>query len=444
MKKIITRFPPSPTGELHIGNVRTMLFNYLFTRQNKGEIFMRFEDTDRERSSAEHEVAAKETLELLGITYDHGPFRQSERTALYREKLEQLIAEGKAYEGEKSQDGSGNKVIRFKNPNKTVTFKDVIRGEISIDSEQFEDFVIARSIDNPIYHFTVVVDDIDMGVSHVIRGEDHVTSTPRQILLMEALGADVPQYAHLPLIVGDDKKKLGKRHGAVTVSSFIEAGYLPSAIVNYLAFLGWNPGGEREIYSLPELVELFTLEKVGKNPATFNYEKLADINKQHMLLLDEDVYREKLIEFLPSEMHIKFKENDVVAKRIIHSIIKERISAFAQVRELVQEGEFDCFFEQAKIDLELMKFKEDPKEHMITLMKESRKKLDAISEDDWSAETTKGALWDWSGEVGRGSVLHPLRTLLSGKKQSPDPFTLAEVLGRDATIARIDALLALK
>jgi len=421
-----------------------MLFNYLFTRQNKGEIFMRFEDTDRERSSAEHEVAAKETLELLGITYDHGPFRQSERTALYREKLEQLIAEGKAYEGEKSQDGSGNKVIRFKNPNKTVTFKDVIRGEISIDSEQFEDFVIARSIDNPIYHFTVVVDDIDMGVSHVIRGEDHVTSTPRQILLMEALGADVPQYAHLPLIVGDDKKKLGKRHGAVTVSSFIEAGYLPSAIVNYLAFLGWNPGGEREIYSLPELVELFTLEKVGKNPATFNYEKLADINKQHMLLLDEDVYREKLIEFLPSEMHIKFKENDVVAKRIIHSIIKERISAFAQVRELVQEGEFDCFFEQAKIDLELMKFKEDPKEHMITLMKESRKKLDAISEDDWSAETTKGALWDWSGEVGRGSVLHPLRTLLSGKKQSPDPFTLAEVLGRDATIARIDALLALK
>jgi len=441
MKKIITRFPPSPTGELHIGNVRTMLFNYLFTRQNNGETFLRFEDTDRERSDITHEKAAIDTLAILGITYDHGPFRQSERTALYREKLEQLIAEGKAYEGEESQDGSGNKVIRFKNPNTIVIFDDVIRGEISIDSEQFEDFVIARSIDNPIYHFAVVVDDIDMGITHVIRGEDHMTSTPRQILLMEALGATPPAYAHLPLIVGDDKKKLGKRHGAVTVSSFIAQGYLPSAIVNYLAFLGWNPGGEREIYMIDELVELFNLEKVGKNPATFNYVKLADINKQHMLLLDPRDYFTKVVEFLPEDIKKVWVENDKLAQRISMLIVRERIEAFGQVADMVKDGEFDCLFVRPTPDLILMKFKEDATEHMLDIMKQTREKLFIADENQWDVASLKKVLWDWSGEIGRGSVLHPLRTLLSGKKQSPDPFTLAEVLGKEETLARLDNLL---
>lgn len=444
MNKVITRFPPSPTGELHIGNVRTMLFNYLFTRQNDGEIFMRFEDTDRERSAVEHEKVALDTLALLGITFDHGPFRQSERTALYREKLEQLISEGKAYEGEESQDGSGNKVIRFKNPNKDVVFDDVIRGEITIDSTQFEDFVIARSLDNPIYHFTVVVDDIDMGITHVIRGEDHVTSTPRQILLMEALGAPVPRYAHLPLIVGDDKKKLGKRHGAVTVSSFIAQGYLPEAIVNYLAFLGWNPGGEREIYSLDELVELFTLEKVGKNPATFNYEKLADINKQHMLLLDDAKYMKKVLEFLPEYMSVQFEKNAELAQRIVLYIIKERIQTFGQLKNMVEDGELDTFFEAPTLDFDLMQFKDDGKSRMIELMKTVREKFTEIAPDDWNIEVLKNTLWDWSAEVGRGSVLHPLRTLLSGKKQSPDPFTLAVVFGKDEVLKRLDTLLAIK
>lgn len=215
-EKIIVRYPPSPTGNLHIGNTRSLLFNYLHAKKNDGEIVMRFEDTDRERSKREFEDVALKTFAELGMGYDRGPFRQSDRTEFYIDAIETLMKNGDAFEGEESQDGSGDKVIRFKNPNKKVTFADTVRGEITIDTTDFGDFVIARSKTNPLYHLTVVVDDIDMGITDVIRGEDHITSTPRQILLIEALGGLVPRYAHLPLIVGDDKKKLGKRHGATT------------------------------------------------------------------------------------------------------------------------------------------------------------------------------------------------------------------------------------
>ena len=214
--EIIVRFPPSPTGKLHIGNIRSLLFNYLFARQNQGSIVMRFEDTDRERSKKEYEDFALETLEELGLDFDRGPFRQSDRNEFYVDAINTLLEKGVAYEAEESKDGSGDRVIRIKNPNKKIKFKDLIRGEIEIDTTDFGDFVIARSKTNPLYHLTVVVDDIDMGVTHVIRGEDHITSTPRQIILIEALGGIIPQYAHLPLIIGEDKKKLGKRHGAVT------------------------------------------------------------------------------------------------------------------------------------------------------------------------------------------------------------------------------------
>lgn len=440
MKKIITRFPPSPTGEIHIGNMRTMLFNYLYAKQHGGEIFLRFEDTDRERSDVKFEKTAIEALHTLGLNYDHGPFRQSERTPLYTEKLKQLLDAGLAYEGEESQDGSGNKVIRFKNPNKEVIFNDAIRGPISIDSTQFEDFVIARSIDNPIYHFTVVVDDIDMGVTHVIRGEDHITSTPRQILLMEALGATPPVYAHLPLIVGEDKKKLSKRHGAVSVSGFIAQGYIPSAIVNYLAFLGWNPGGEREIYSLEELVKEFSLEKVGKNPAMFNYDKLADINRQHILMLSLEEYTQKVHEFLPENIKALFDAHPDIATKIIEKIIRERVNTFGDLTVMTEAGDFACFFTRPTLDLTLIRFKDDTPEKAKELLTHVHTTLSNLSEDIWTVEGIKQSLWDWSAEVGRGSVLHPLRTILSGKAQSPDPFSLAYILGKEETLARIELL----
>jgi glutamyl/glutaminyl-tRNA synthetase len=214
--KVIVRYPPSPTGIMHIGNTRSFLFSYLVKRKNAGDAVLRFEDTDRERSKKEYEEYILETLNDLGIEYDRGPFRQSDRTEFYTDAIETLLRNDQAFEAEESNDGSGQKVIRFRNPNKKITFKDAIRGEITIDTTDFGDFVIARSKTNPLYHLTVVVDDIDMGVTDVIRGEDHITSTPRQILLIEALGGIVPKYAHLPLIIGEDGKKLSKRHGAVT------------------------------------------------------------------------------------------------------------------------------------------------------------------------------------------------------------------------------------
>jgi glutamyl/glutaminyl-tRNA synthetase len=284
--KVIVRYPPSPTGIAHIGNIRSFLFSHLVKeRENQdgrvGEAVLRFEDTDRERSKKEYEEYILESLGDLGITHERGPFRQSDRTEFYVDAIETLLRNEQAFEGEESEDGSGDRVIRFKNPNKKITFTDRIRGEITIDTTEFGDFVIARSKKNPLYHLTVVVDDIDMAVTDVIRGEDHITSTPRQILLIEALGGIIPRYAHLPLIIGEDKKKLGKRHGAVTWQEFKQMGYLPEGVVNYLALLGWHPkgGSEQEIFSMQELTENFRIEDVSKSPAKFDYKKLDDINR---------------------------------------------------------------------------------------------------------------------------------------------------------------------
>lgn len=444
--KVIVRFPPSPSGDLHIGNMRTMLFNYLYARKNNGEIFLRFEDTDRERSDVKYEQSAIEVFKTLGVTYDHGPFRQSERGALYSEKLRELLDKGLAYEAEDSEHEPGKKVIRFKNPNKAVVFNDVVRGPISIDSTQFEDFVIARSIDNAIYHFGVVVDDIDMGVTHIMRGEDHITSTPRQILLIEALGGKVPTYAHLPLIVGADKKKLSKRHGATSVKGFLELGYLPETIVNYLAFLGWNPGDEREFFTLDELVKEFSMEQIGKSAATFDYNKIDSINKHYILKLSDAEYRSYVDKFLPEEVKTQFAANPALADRLIDKVIKERIMKFSDLTTMHEAGELAYYFARPTwgadgSDVELLKFKDDTEEKRKEMLKAVHEKLTAIADADWTIDGIKSAIWDWSATVGRGSVLHPMRTSLSGKKQSPDPMTLAYVLGKAETLARIEACL---
>lgn len=436
---VITRYPPSPTGEIHIGNMRTMLFNYLWAKKNNGQVVLRFEDTDRERSDAKFEPIAIEAFKTLGIEPDLGPFRQSERTDIYRAKLQELLVKDLAYEGEESSDGSGNKVIRFRNPNKVITFTDHVRGEISIDTTDFGDFVIARSINDPIYHFTVVVDDMEMGVTHILRGEDHITSTPRQILLIEALGGTRPEYAHLPLIVGEDKKKLSKRHGAVTVGGFVAQGYIPSAIVNYLAFLGWNPGDEREIFSLEELIDEFSLEKINKSPATFNYSKLDDINRQHIAGLDADYVATQVVTFLPQDVRDQFEQDPVRAEKITALVVMERMCKFGDVTAMADRGEFEMFISRPVIDWDLVRFKDEPLEKGQELVRKVLEKLEGIEESVWEKDHIKEVLWDWTSEVGRGSVLHPMRTVLSGEKQSPDPFTIAEIIGKEETIARLQA-----
>ncbi len=435
-EKIVVRFPPSPTGYLHVGNIRTLLFNYLFARKHEGKIIMRFEDTDRERSKKKYEDAALNTLSKIGLDFDEGPYRQSDRGERYEDAVERLISDGKAYESEDSKDGSGDKVIRLKNPNKPVIFKDAIRGEISIDTTDFGDFVIARSLANPLYHLTVVVDDMEMGITHIIRGEDHITSTPRQILIIEALGVNVPQYAHLPLIIGADKKKLGKRHGAVTWDEFESQGYLPEALINYLALLGWNPGDEREFFTKDELIQEFSLEKVNNSPAMFSYEKLDSINKHYITLLAENEFEEYVTQRLSKEL-VATLENINRRDIVIHEIIKERISKFADVAKMEEDGEFDWIIKIGEYDSGKLVWKKSTKLGTLRHINAVSVLLNNIKNQDWDAENIKKAIFGYAESEGRGDVLWPLRYALTGKERSPDPFIVATVLGKDETLGRV-------
>mgnify|MGYP001563603721 FL=1 len=318
MTGIRVRIAPSPTGPLHIGTARTALFNYLFSRRYGGQFIMRIEDTDLERSDAKYEEDILEGLSWLGIAWDEGPYRQSERIEIYRKYIEKLLAEDKAFycfhsvreleeekqklmEGKKPvlhlceyrtmgaggrtapKDGKSDSIVRFKTPaGKKITWHDAIRGDLSFESDLVGDFSIAKRVDVPLYNFAVVVDDCTMEISHVIRGEDHISNTPKQLLLIEALGFPVPQYAHLPLILGSDRSKLSKRHGATSVAEYRAQGYLPEALFNFMALLGWNPGGTEEIFSKEELAKEFSLERVQKSGAVFDIKKLDWMNGEYI------------------------------------------------------------------------------------------------------------------------------------------------------------------
>src|SRR3990167_8465845 len=281
ISSIVTRFAPSPTGLLHAGNYRTAVFAYLFARKEGGKFVVRIEDTDKERSKKEYEENILESLQWLNLGYDI-LYRQSDNTKRHEELLNKLIAEDKAYVSkEEAGEGKRDEVIRFRNPGQQVSFEDMVRGTISFDTTELGDFVIARSASLPVFHFAVVVDDSDEGVTHVVRGEDHISNTPRQISLQEALEVPRPVYAHLPLIIGSDKSKLSKRKGAMAITEYRDRGLMPEALVNYDAFLGWHPGGEKELFTKDELVATFSLERVQKNAAMFDETKLLWFNREH-------------------------------------------------------------------------------------------------------------------------------------------------------------------
>ncbi|MBL4644404.1 MAG: glutamate--tRNA ligase [Candidatus Pacebacteria bacterium] len=437
MNKIITRFPPSPTGSLHIGNIRTLLFNYLFTRKNGGEIVMRFEDTDQERSSKDNEKIALDALAALGLDFDKGPFRQSERTDKYIDALNILIEKDTAYIAEESEGEEGSNVIRFRNPNKEITFTDLIRGEITIDTTDFGDFVIARSAKSPLYHLTVVVDDLEMGVTHVIRGEDHITSTPRQILLINALDGLLPTYAHLPLIIGNDKKKLGKRHGAVTYQEFEDLGYIPAGIINYLALLGWNPGDgdEREFFTKEELISEFSLERVNNSPATFSYEKFDSINKHHLMLLENEEYETYVKKFLKNHPEGQKIITHPSFSLLVTSVLRERIHKFAEVVTMLENGEFNWLTKTPAYDANELLWKETPSEIITSHLQHIQTTLENVS--GWSPEALKAVIWPYAEDKGKGEVLWPMRFSLTGEKKSPDPFTVAAILGKEETLVRL-------
>ncbi|MBI2474593.1 MAG: glutamate--tRNA ligase [Candidatus Taylorbacteria bacterium] len=438
-KAIITRFAPSPTGNLHIGSVRTALFAYLFSRRNRGKFLLRIEDTDKERSKAEYTKAIIEGLKWLGLNWDNETIvKQSERGSIYRKYLEQLIASGAAYisKEEPKEEGQRSEVVRLKNNGKEVVFSDIIRGEVVFNTAELGDIVIAKSIDEPIFHLANVVDDHEMGISHVIRGEDHISNTPRQILIREALGFPHPVYAHIPLVLAADRSKLSKRHGATSLQEFVEQKYLPEALLNYLALLGWHPESDDEIFSKDELIQRFDLGRVQKGGAVWNTEKLDWVNKQHLL----NVGAKHRAHNYKAELLSLNADPDVLTDEMmarLEPVITERISKVSDIRAMFEKGELQLFWSEPnwKREAFLWKGQGEVKDVVVRLVK-ARELLESV--EHFSKGGIKAAIWPYAEETGRGYVLWPLRYALSGLEKSPDPFTIAEILAKEKTLERLD------
>lgn len=435
---IVTRLAPSPTGSIHIGNVRTGIFNYLFARHVGGQFMIRVEDTDKERSKREYEVEMLANIAWLGLKKDNEVvLRQSERAEVYKKYLQDLIKKDLAYISVETE-GANKEVVRFRNPNKTIVFQDLIRGEVSIDTTDLGDFIIARNINDPVYHMAVVVDDFETGTTHVIRGEDHISNTPRQILIQEAIGAPRPVYAHLPLIVAADRSKLSKRkHGAaVSLDYYRQKGYLPQGLLNYLTLLGWNPGTEQEIFTIDELIALFTFDKVQKSSAVFDEVKLQWINREHMLRLTPEAFWEHAEEFLSDET-VTMLDSTGRWKDVV-SVMRERSSTFGDIKAADEAGEYRYFYESPAYEAEKLLWKQESVDATKARLEAILGLLEGVS-DPWTAETVKAAIWDYAEKEGKGQVLWPMRVALSGKDKSPDPFVIAGIIGRDETLARIRA-----
>ncbi len=436
-KPVVTRFAPSPTGLLHSGSYRTALFAYIFARQNTGKFILRIEDTDKERSKKEYEDNIMDSLKWLGLDYDEF-YRQSERTEIYKKYITKLVDAGYAYISKETpkEPGDREEVIRFKNPNKKVVFDDLIRGKIEFDTTELKDFIIAKSMDEPVFHLVNVVDDYEMGMTHIIRGEDHISNTPRQILIYEAIGAPIPQFAHIPLLLATDKSKLSKRHGALPVSGYREKGYLPDAILNYMALLGWHPTDDTEILSLKQIIEQFSLERVQKGGAVFDEEKLMWFNKQYVSKLSDTEFIDHAKSFIPEWL----SRSDDTLQRLL-PLLREKIVTFANITELFgSAGELRFVHSIQKYKPDQLLWKKAPdrevtKSHLV----ECRKMIRELAGKSPTIEMIKAAIWPYAEANGKGHVLWPLRMSLTGQEKSPDPFTCLYILGIDESLKRIDA-----
>lgn len=440
--KVVTRFAPSPTGYFHAGSYRTALFSWIYAKQKDGKFILRIEDTDKERSKKEYEENIVESLKWLGLEYDEF-YRQSDRTDIYKKYIKQLIASGHAYETTSEQEtakaGEPRKgVIRFKNPNKKVAFDDLIRGRVEFDTTELGDFVIAKNEDEPIFHLVVVIDDHDMGVTHVIRGEEHISNTPRQILILEALNKPILQYAHIPLLLASDRSKLSKRKGAIAVSEYRNRGYLPKALVNYFALLGWHPTDDKEILTLEEIVKEFTLERVQKSGAIFDDEKLKWFNRQYMLKLSDADFSDRVKPFLPDWV----VPNSETFKRLI-PVLRDKAATFAEVTEMLgPRGDMSFVHRISEYPVDMLLWKKKPDKAVAAMhLKESFSTLSDIDQGQFSAETIKSSIWPYVETNGKGDVLWPLRVALTGQEKSPDPFVSAALLGKDESLKRIETAL---
>jgi glutamyl-tRNA synthetase len=437
--KIITRFAPSPTGFLHVGGARSALFNYLYTKQNGGKIFLRIEDTDKERSKPEYTQGIFEAFKWLGLEFDETVI-QSDNLPNHKKYLEKLLASGHIYlsKEEIKEEGQRAEVIRFRNPNKDIIFTDLIKGEIKFNTTELGDFIIAKSLEEPIFHFANVVDDITMGVTHVIRGEEHLSNTPRQILIWEAIGEkERPVYGHIPLILSDTREKISKRkHGAmVSVEYYRDNGYMPEALLNFLAFLGWNPGGTEEIFSLDQLISKFDIHKVQKAGAIFNPEKLRWFNREYITRLSNEDFDNRAGAFVPDWV----KESADLYPRL-RSIIKEKISIFSEIPMMFQSGGDLAFIKNlSDYAPDLLLWKKSPdREESKKHLNQVKVLLDTLSQDDFTPEKIKEKVWQYAEDSGRGNVLWPFRVAITGQEKSPDPFVSSYLVGKAETMKRLD------
>jgi glutamyl-tRNA synthetase len=456
MSEIRSRFAPSPTGYLHIGGARTALFSWLFARGRGGKFALRIEDTDRERSTPESVQAILDGLGWLGIDWDEGPFFQAQRMELYRARVDELLRRGQAYrcycspeELERKRAAAlkaGRKpgydrtcrnradqpdrpaAIRFRAPEHGETaFRDVIKGRVVFQNEELDDMVIARSDGTPVYNFVVVVDDHDMRISHVIRGEDHLANTPKQIQLYEAMGYPVPEFAHVPLILGIDKARLSKRHGATSVMAYRDQGYLPDAVVNYLARLGWSHGDE-EIFSRDELIQKFRIEDVGKSAGIFNPEKLDWLNSHYLKTLPLERVARDLRPFLEAKGHEGLDEA-WIAK--MAATLRERAKTLV---ELARLGSF-YFGEEVAIDEKAgAKFL---KADSLPLLEELTARLEALPTWDVAQIQQVFEALMQERSLGLGKIAQPARVAVTGGTVSPGIFEVLDVLGRERTLARL-------
>ncbi len=430
-----------------MGNVRTAIYNYIYAKQHGGQFIFRIEDTDKERSKKEYEDILIDNLKWLGLHWDNEKIvHQSERGTVYNHYLEKMVKDGFAYLSKEDTGGDTTKrseVIRFKNPNKKVTFSDLVRGEITFDTTELGDFIIARSMTEPVYHLAVVIDDFEAGVTHIIRGEDHISNTPRQIIIQEAIGAPRPIYAHLPLILDSDRAKLSKRkHGfKVALKFYIEQGYLPSAVINYMAMLGWNPGSSKELFTFEELIKEFDITKVQKSGAVFNEVKLRWVNKEYLKRKPHIEIANEVRKFIDDSE--KFKKNnwklsDELLLKLV-PVILDRIDVYADATVMADAGDFDYLFDSPEYDpKDLMWRDETGPERTREFFKHIIKVLtDAPDEDLADGEKVKSYLWNYATEQGRGAVLWPMRFALTGKMKSPDPFTLVTILGKKESLKRL-------
>lgn len=440
------RIAPSPTGPLHLGTARTALFNYLFAQKNKGKFILRIEDTDLERSDKKYEKDIIENLKWLGLDWDEGPYRQNKRIKIYQKYIEKLLDSGQAFycphtkeelakerkEQTKKKQAprhvckrkSKKGIIRFRCPDKKIVFDDLIRGRVEFEGKLLGDISIAKDTKTPLYNFAAAIDDIEMKISQVIRGEDHISNTPKQILIQEALGFKTPQFAHLPLILGPDKSKMSKRHGATSISWYKKEGYLPEAMINFMVLLGWNPGTEKEFFSLEELIKGFSLERVHKGGAIFNRQRLDWLNAHYIRQMDLDELTKLCLPYLPEKTDFEY------AKKVV-ALEQPRIRMLSQIGELTQF----FFVDELKYEPDLLIWKK-------MSLKEVKKNLEMLERElgkigDFNKESLEGVIMPLTEKHGSGEVLWPLRVALTGQKASAGPFEIMEVLGKKRTLKRV-------